>query len=130
MGDAVHVAIPLGVLLLSQELAVFIEFPKVRLPIALGIYLLTLEFFFVIEIKPCVNPTVLVARDFLSFWFSSFVKNPNIRLSIEINILFDSSHAALFIVIDPEVNFPIAVGILLLTNDAPLLIIIKSCYYT
>jgi len=130
MGDAAHTAITLGILLLSQELAVLIEFPKVRLPIALGIYFLTLDFFSVIEIKPCVNPTVLLARDLLSFWFSAFVENPNIRLSIKINVLFDPFHLAVFVVIDPEVNFPIPVGILLLTNDTPLLILIEACYYT
>src|SRR6266550_664786 len=116
--------------LFPDELAVLKVGEGIHFPISLGIYLLTLDFFLVIEIKPCVNPTVLVTRDFLSFWFSAFVKNPNIRLSIEINILFDPFHTALFIVIDPEVNFSIAVGILLLTNDAALLIIIKSCHYT
>jgi len=130
MGDAVHTAAPLGILFVPEGLMVLMEFPTVRLPIALGINLLTLDFSFVIKIKPCINSPVLVATDLLSFWFSSFVKNPNIRLSIEINILFDPFHGALFIVIDPEINFPIAVGILLLTNDAALLIIIKSCYYT
>src|SRR5215510_14555183 len=106
MGDAVHTAI------------------------ALGIDPLTFGFSFVIEIKPCINPAVLDARDLLSFWFASFVKNPSIRLPIKINVLFDPFHLAVFVVIDPEVNFPIPVGILLLTNDMPLLIIIEACYYT
>src|SRR5215472_885426 len=130
MGDAVHTAIPLGILIFSQGLMVSIEFPKVRLSIALGIDPLTLDFSLVIEIKPCINSTVLVARDLLSFWFSSLVKNPSIRLSIKISVLFDPFHLAVFVVIDPEVNFPIPVGILLLTNDMPLLIIIEACYCT
>src|SRR5262245_2944662 len=130
MGDAVHTAIPLGILIFSQGLMVLMEFPKVRLPIALGIDPLTFDFSFVIEIKPCINPAVLDARDLLSFWFASFVKNPNIRLPIKINVLLDPFHPAVFVVIDPEVNFPIPVGILLLTNDMPLLAIIEARYYT
>ena len=109
---------------------VLIEFPKVRLPIAPGIDSLTFDFSFVIEIKPCINPAVLVARDLLSLWLSAFVKNPNIWLTVEINVLFDPVYSALLIVIDPEVNFPIPIGILLLTSNTPLLIIIEACYYT
>src|SRR5262245_4407408 len=130
MGDAVNTAIPLGILIFSQCLMVLIEFPKVSLPIALGIDPLTFDFSFVIEIKPCINPAVLIARDLLSFWLSAFVKNPNIRLPIKINVLFDPFHLAVFVVIDPEVNCPIRVGILLLANDMPLLIVIEACYYT
>src|SRR5215510_16604761 len=130
MGDAVHTAIPLGILFVPEELMVLMKFPKVRFPIALGIDPFTLDFSFVIEIKPCINSTVLVARNLLSFWFSSLVKNPSIRLSIKISVLFDPFHLAVFVVLDPKVNFPIPVGILLLTNDVPLLIIIEACYYT
>src|SRR5262245_53192968 len=130
MGDAVHTAIPLGILFVPEQLMVLMEFPKVGFPIALGIDPLTFDFSFVIEIKPYINPAVLVARDLLSFWFSSFVKNPSIRLSIKINVPFDPFNLAVFVVIDPEVNFPIRIGILLLTNDMPLLIIIEACYYT